>query len=110
MWEDLAVPFTMKRIAVEVDLSHLVVGDFDPWRVGPVINLRMNLQSFSGGCCCDQADDHFQAGQGLPSPVLADEGEQSMFDLVPLAFTRRKVADRHLEPAPAPYPLSFHLP
>jgi hypothetical protein len=34
------------------------------------------------------------AYERLAAPVLADEGEQAMLDLVPLACTWRKVAHR----------------
>jgi len=40
----------------------------------------------------DQAHNERVAQQGLVSPFLADEGEQAVFDLVPLARARREMA------------------
>jgi hypothetical protein len=38
-----------------------------------------------GGGGRDQIDDHAIADEGLSTPVLADEGEEAVFDFVPLA-------------------------
>ena len=45
----------------------------------------------------NEVDDDFMTDQRLASPVLADEGEQTVLDLVPFAGARWEVADRNLE-------------
>src|ERR1700730_2843380 len=97
-WQNLIVPFAMKLVAPEVDLCHLLVGNLDPGRIGPVVNLGVDLQPFSCGRSGNQTHDHLQTGERLPAPVLADEREQAVFDLVPFARARRKVAHRDGEP------------
>src|ERR1017187_8566995 len=47
-----------------------------------------------------QIDDDFMAHQRLATPVLSDEGEQPMFDLVPLAGVR-VIREAHAIPPPA---------
>ena len=42
-------------------------------------------------------DDDLMTNQRLAPPVLADEGEQAVFDLVPFAGARWEVADRNLQ-------------
>src|ERR1039458_8929220 len=89
---DFIVPLTVEVVPPQVNLRHLRIRDFDPRRISPVINFRMDSQPFPCGGSGNQTDDHFQTGEGLPSPVLADEGEQAVFNLVPFAGPRRKVA------------------
>src|SRR3954471_12256947 len=50
------------------------------------------------------------ADQRLAAPVLPDEREKAMLDLVPLARPRREVAYRDLQPRLIRQPLEFHLP
>jgi hypothetical protein len=41
----------------------------------------------------DQLDDYLVADQGPAAPILADDGEEAMLDLVSLACPGREVAD-----------------
>ena len=50
-----------------------------------------------GGSGRNQLDDHPIADEWLGPPVLADEGEEAVFDFVPLAGAGRQVADRDVE-------------
>src|SRR3990172_3544088 len=47
---------------------------------------------------------------GLPRQVLADEREEAMLDLVPLAGSGREVADGDRQPALVGEPLQLGLP
>src|ERR1022692_680646 len=85
---DFIVPLTVEVVPPQVNLRHLRIRDFDPRRISPVINFCMDSQPFPCGGSGNQTDDHFQTGEGLPSPVLADEGEQAVFNLVPFAGPR----------------------
>ena len=70
---DFVIPVAVEVVACEVNLGHFVVGDLDAGRVGSTVNLGMNLETFSSGGSGDQTHDHFEAGEWLAAPVLADE-------------------------------------
>jgi hypothetical protein len=53
----------------------------------------MDQESGSGGGGGNEVDYDLMTDQGFAAPVLADEGEQAMFDLVPFAGARGKMAD-----------------
>ena len=92
---DLIVPITVEFVAPDLHLFEFLIGDSDSSRVIVGIQFRVNLKASCGGGAGDQADDRFEASQGLTAPVLADVGEQPMLDLVPLAGTRWKVANEN---------------
>ena len=88
----------MKSVPFDVECGELFVGDFDSGRIAVRVNLRADLETHLCGGCCDEIYDDLMAHQGLPSPVLADEGEQTMFDLVPFAGARRQMANKNFNP------------
>ena len=92
-WSDRIVPIAVKGIWNQVDLGHLRVADFDLVRVPLGIQLATDLQPGLGPGVGDQVDDRGVGQQGPATPVLADEREQPMFDLVPLARSRRQMTD-----------------
>src|SRR5260370_37628766 len=57
----------------------------------------MDKESGIGGCGGNEVDNNLVTDQGFATPVLADEGEQAMFDLVPFAGARRKMADSDVQ-------------
>ena len=61
-------------------------------------NSAGDLQPGLGRRRRDQVDDHLVAHQRLAAPVLADEREEPVLDLVPFARARREVADRDRRP------------
>ena len=85
---DLVIPVPVEVIPVQVDLSHVRVGDFDPRWIRAAIRFRLHLQPFARGGSGNQADDHLQAGQRSASPVLADKGEQPVFNLCSTCWSR----------------------
>src|SRR5882672_6783545 len=58
----------------------------------------MDLQARLGCSGGDELDDDLVADQGARLPILADEGEEAVLDLVPLAGAGREVADGDVEP------------
>ncbi len=100
----------MEVIALEMDCRHFSIGDLDTGGIAPVVNLGMNLQSFARRSSGDQTDDHLQAGKWLSAPILADKGEQSVFDLVPFAGSRREVAHGNGQTSLISQPLQFQFP
>jgi hypothetical protein len=57
-----------------------------------------------------QIYNHLMADQRFATPVLADEREQPMFDLIPLAGSRRQMANRDLHPGLVGQLLQFQFP
>ena len=92
--QDLIVPFAVKHLSPELDLRHFRVWDLYASGVVSIVDLGMNFQPLLRRRCGNEVDNHFQAGERLTSPVFTDEGEEAVFDLVPLARTGRKVTDR----------------
>ena len=90
---DFVVPFSMELISVEIELSDLLVGDLDACGVGAGIQFGMDLQSGRGAGGSNQAHNDLKTDQWLSTPVLSNARKETVFDLVPFAGARRKMAD-----------------
>src|SRR5207245_686385 len=90
---DAVVPLTMKLRRDYVDARKLFIADFYSGFVVAFIQSRPYQQPGLRGRVGDEIDDHPVTGQRTTAPVLGDKAEQTVFDLVPLARARRKVAD-----------------
>ena len=77
----------------DIDGRHLGVGDGDALWIEIVVDLAADGEAGLGGGCGDQVDDDAIADEGFGAPVLTDEREQAVLDLVPLAGARRQVVD-----------------
>ena len=70
----------MKCISLKPDPIHLFIALFianlDCGGIHVFIELSMHFQAFLRSGSGDQTYDHFQAGERLATPVLADEREQ----------------------------------
>ena len=93
-WADGVVPVAVEFVAVNVDGVHLGVGDFDAGGINVGVDLAAHLEAGVGGGGRDQLDDGLVADERLAAPVLGDEREEAMLDLVPLAGAGRQMADR----------------
>src|SRR5207302_10629635 len=58
-----------------------------------VVDLAADGEACLCGGCGNQIDDDAIADERLGAPVLTDEGEQAVLNLVPLAGARRQVVD-----------------
>ena len=65
--------------------------------VGGGVEFAADLQAGFGGGGGDELDDDLVADQRLAAPVLGDEQEEPMLDLVPLAGSGRQMADGDLQ-------------
>jgi hypothetical protein len=74
----------MEAMAREIDGGKRGVLDDDAGLVGIGIDLGANREAGFGGGRCDQLDDDLVADQRFAAPVLSDEGEETVLDLVPL--------------------------
>ena len=95
---DFIVPVAVEHIRLQTDPSEFLVGHLGSGRIAVGIEFGMDLQPFGSGGGGDEIDDDLEADQRLATPVLADETEQPMLDLVPLARARWKVTDGDPQP------------
>src|SRR3990172_1375994 len=85
------VPVAVEAVAVDIHGLHLLVRDSATRRVLSTVQPTDDFEAFRGGRAGDQVDDRLVVPQWLTSPVRGNEGEQAMFDLIPLAGARRKM-------------------
>src|SRR3954447_5819704 len=107
---DGVVPLAVEGRRVEVDAAEGLIGDLLLGRVGRRVECGADGQAGLGGGAANEVNDHVVAHQGTAAPVLRDVGEQAVFDLVPLAGTRREVADGHAQPGLVREALQRDLP
>lgn len=100
----------MKSILMEIDLRHLLIADLDAGRIAVGVQFGMHGQTGAGTSGADQLHHRLVSEQWLPAPVVADAGKQAVLDLVPLAGTRRQVADLHAQAGFVGQALQFPLP
>ena len=58
----------------------------------------MNLETARGGGRRNEMDDCLEAAKRFATPVLGEVGEQTVFDLIPLAGSRWEVTHRDSQP------------
>jgi hypothetical protein len=88
----LIVPFAMKVVSIQGEVTKFHVRDLDTLWVAPLVELGLDPQSACGACVPDQVHDRLKSAERLASPVLRDVTEEAVFDLVPFAGARREVA------------------
>jgi hypothetical protein len=71
--------------AFDVNGVHFFVGDDDGLWVFVGVELATDGETGASGGGGDQVDDYAIAGQRFGAPILADEREQTVLDLIPLA-------------------------
>ena len=91
--KDAVVPVSMKFLSSQLYLSHLFVRNLDSFGIQIRIQFALHSQAVLGRRGGDQVDDDLVIHQRLATPVLTDRREEAVFNLVPLAGARRKVAD-----------------
>ena len=82
----------MEIIAIKLNGSEFSVSDLDSLGVGCGVNGGTYFQPFARGGGSDQIDNDLVTHQRPPPPIHADIGKQAVFNLVPFARARRKVA------------------
>ena len=84
----------MERVAFDDKACHLGVGHLDAGRIGVAIEFGADLEAGMRRRRADQLHDGLMADERFAAPVLGDECEQAMLDLVPFAGAGGQVADR----------------
>src|ERR1035438_10028713 len=110
LWQNGVVPLAVKNVGLELYPIQLFVGHFNSLRVRVFVQLGTNDQSLGGACMSNQFYDRLQARQRLTTPVLRDEREHAVLDLVPLARAGWKVANGDLQPRVIGQLLQSNLP
>src|ERR1700738_2756203 len=110
VWGDGVVPLAVELGAFEVDGGHVCVRYENAFGVLAGVAFTAHREAGFGGSGRDQLDDHAMADEWLGAPVLADEGEEAVLDLVPLAGAGRQVADRNAEVELVGQRLQFAFP
>ena len=100
----------MERVRLDGEGGHLFIRYFASRGVEVRIELALHRQPRFGRGGGNQLEDHRVADERLATPVLADPGEETMFDLVPFAGSRRQVADHDGETRLIGQLLQFPLP
>ena len=90
---DRVVPVAVELGAADVEHSRLGIGDLDASGILVPVELRLHRESGIGRRGGDELDHRLQTGQRTPTPVHADEAEEAVFYLVPLARAGREVGD-----------------
>ena len=83
----------MESVRCRSESTQLVFGDFDGGFLSVGVQGRLDNQAGLRGRAGDRIDDSLMAHQGASAPVLSNEAEESVLDLVPLARARREAAD-----------------
>src|SRR5713226_6423177 len=92
--KDRVVPVPVKRVGPQADGLQGVAADLEAGGIAGRVEPRPHAEARGGRRGRDQVHNDRVAEEGLASPVLADEGEQAVFDLVPLARAGREMAHR----------------
>ena len=93
MRADRIVPLAVEVVALNVDDIHLGIGDPDAGGIAVGVDLALHLEAGSGRGGGNQLDDGLVADERPAAPVLRDEREEAMLDLVPFAGARWEMAD-----------------
>jgi hypothetical protein len=107
---DRVVPVAVKAMRLEPDRRELGVRNVPALGVATGVELAAHAEPTGRAGRADQIHDHGQARQRLAPPGGPDVGEQPVFNLVPLARSRREVADREGETGAVGQPLQFPFP
>jgi len=82
---------------VDIDPGHLSIGRGDALGIATCVEFAAERQACFGRRGANQIDDDAIADQRLGTPVHADEREQAVLYLVPLAGSGRQVVDIDLD-------------
>src|SRR5262249_7202659 len=85
------VPLAVKVVPLDNDFLKLSLTDLFRLVLLRLVEPGVHFESGVGGRCANQADDDFESLQGHSLPGTGNMQEQTVFDLVPLAGSRRVV-------------------
>jgi len=97
-------------MTLDVDGGHLGFGDPDAASILRAVDVASDGQPGIGGGGGDQVNDDLMTDKGFAAPILADIGEQTVLNTVPLAGAGRQMVDRHLQSGLVGEALQLALP
>src|SRR5438105_10218768 len=77
--ENRVVPFSMKRVAEDVDCLHFVIGNDNAGGVRAGVELGLYDQALGGAHAADEVDDRLVVDERPATPVLGDVAEEAVF-------------------------------
>ena len=83
------VPFSMPNVWLQMHRSELLVRNAATGSVKAFVQIAKHLEPCLGRGCGYQVDDNLMCQQGFSAPILGDEGEESMLNLIPFAGAGR---------------------
>lgn len=84
------IPFSVRRLSLELNLSHLPISDLAALGISVGVQLDLHRASFGGAGGGNQVDHCFVTDQGLALPVVSKVTKHPVFNLVPQAGSRRE--------------------
>src|SRR5205814_4642120 len=96
-WRDRVIPVAVKGVRLDPQTREFGVGDLDLGFIALPVDGGADDQAGACRGAGDETHDRLMAHQGPAAPVVRDETEQPMLDLVPLAGTGREVTDGELQ-------------
>ena len=100
----------MELFSPKLEFRHLLIGNPEASLVDIGVDFAFHGQACGCCGCGDEINDDLMADERLAPPVLADKREKTVFDLVPLAGTRREVTDGDFQSSFVGQLLQFPFP
>ena len=87
----------MERITLQIDAAQLLITDATAFFIPLGVETRGDLEASFCFRVADQVDHRYAVEQRTAPPVLGDETEHAMLNLIPLAGARGEVRDMNRE-------------
>src|SRR3982074_639866 len=109
-WMDGIVPFPMKFGGDNVENFQGVLFYFDAGGIGTLIQATLNGEPRCRCCCRDQLNDDLMREQWSAAPIFCNEREETMFNPIPFARSRRVVRNGNRQIRYVRQTLKFQFP
>ena len=100
----------MERISLEIQASQFLIADLAAFFIAFVVESGRDSQAGFRFRVPDEVDDGHTVEQWPATPILGNEAEHAVLDLIPLARARRKVRDMEGQVEIIGQPLEFGFP
>jgi len=92
-WAERVVPITVEPILPQLQGCKFFVGDFDAFLVSVLSECCIDSESLPSSRVAYQIDNNGTTDERPTTPILSDVAKHAMFNLVPFARSRRKMAN-----------------
>src|SRR5713101_953253 len=104
------IPFAMERISLEIQASQFLIADLAAFFIAFVVESGRDSQAGFRFRVPDEVDDGHTVEQWPATPILGNEAEHAVLDLIPLACARRKMRDVNRQVEGIGKPVQFGFP